>query len=265
MWTMKDGLCQCSSCRHKTSVTRGTIFHSSHLPLLTWFRAMWYICVQKNGVSALGLQRALGLGSSRTAWMCLHKLRHAMARPSRNKLSGVVELDETFLGGEKAGKRGRGAAGKSIVLNAAECDGVGIGRIRLYHISKCSQVIIEKATKEMITAGSKIISDKWSQYVWLKDAGYEHESIRATLSLHLGKDPLPRCHRVASLLKRWILGTMQGSFDPKHLSEYLNEFTFRFNRRKSTSRGKLIYRLVQQAVQVEAISYSKIIKPQPIA
>jgi transposase-like protein len=260
MWSMANGLVLCRLCRSQISIMQGTIFQDSHLPLLTWFRAMWYICVQKNGISALGLQRALGVGSYRTAWMCLHKLRHAMVRPSRDKLSGVVELDETFLGGEKTGKRGRGAAGKSMVLIAAECDGPGIGRIRMSHIPKVSQNAIKQATKEMIEEHSKIISDKWSQYVWLKGAGYEHESVYASIMLHTGKDPLPRCHRVASLLKRWVLGTMQGAFDPKHLPEYLNEFTFRFNRRRSASRGKLFYRLVQQAMQVDAVPYKEITK-----
>jgi hypothetical protein len=94
-WRMNNGLMLCGSCRHQASVIQGTIFQDSHLPLTVWFRAMWHVCVQKNGMSALGLKRALGLGSHRTAWLALHKLRKAMVRPGRERLSGVIEVDET--------------------------------------------------------------------------------------------------------------------------------------------------------------------------
>ena len=263
MWTLRNSfLYRCGDCREETAVTRGTVFHGSHMPLTTWFRVMWHICIQKHGASALGLQRVLGLGSYRTAWLCLHKLRRAMIRPGRDRLKGIVELDETVLGGEKAGKRGRGAAGKSLVLIAAECDGSGIGRIRLTYLPKDGALDgIKEAVLKSIEPGARIVSDKWSQYVWLKKAGYEHEAVRATLMLNTsGKDPLPRCHRVASLLKRWIMGTLQGSLQKEHLQEYLNEFAFRFNRRKSASRGKLFYRLAQQSVQIAGSTYSEIIK-----
>lgn len=260
MWSMKNGLVLCGSCRSQVSVIQGTIFQDSHLALITWFRAMWYICVQKNGASALGLQRALGLGSYRTAWLCIHKLRRAMVRPGREKLFGTIEVDETYVGGKKSGKRGRGAEGKNIVLIAAERDRRGIGRIRLKHIPDVSGETLEVSIKELISPNSVVVTDGWCGYNGLRKAGYEHE---VTHSYHgLGEDMLPRCHRVASLLKRWIIGTLQGSFGVEHLKDYLDEFTFRFNRRKSGSRGKLFYRLAQQAVQVEAVPYSKIIKTQ---
>ena len=260
MWSMRNGLVLCGACRSHVSVMQGTIFQGSHLSLMTWFRAMWYICVQKNGASALGLQRALGLGSYRTAWLCIHKLRRAMVRPGREKLFGTIEVDETYVGGKKSGKRGRGAEGKNIVLIAAERDRRGIGRIRLKHIPDVSGETLEANIKELISPNSTIVTDSLRGYNGLRKAGYEHKVTHSYQGL--GEDMLPRCHRVASLLKRWIMGTLQGSFGVKHLQDYLDEFTFRFNRRKSGSRGKLFYRLAQQAVQVEAAPYSKITKTQ---
>lgn len=257
-WSMNKGLILCAFCRQQISVLQGTIFQDSHLPLIMWFRAMWYICVQKNGVSALGLQRALGLGSYRTAWMCLHKLRRAMVQPQKEKLNGTVEVDETYIGGEKSGKRGRGAEGKDIVLIAAEKDGNGIGRIRLKHIPDVTGEVLKSEITALIRDSSSIITDDWRGYAGLDKRGYNHTALPAYNGI--GKDMLPRCHRVASLLKRWIMGTLQGSFRSEHLQDYLDEFTFRFNRRKSASRGKLFYRLAQQSVQIEAVPYSKIAK-----
>ena len=261
-WKMSNGLLLCSGCRRQVSVIQDTIFQDSHLPLTTWFRAIWHVCVQKNGASALGLQRALGLGSYETAWMCLHKLRKAMVRPGREKLGGSVEVDETFLGGEKPGKRGRGAEGKTLVLIAAEQKGENIGRIRLAHINDASSKTINAALSNMVEPGSIITTDNWSGYSRLKDIRCEHKIVRSFSSV--GEDLLPRCHRVASLMKRWIMGTLQGSLSEKHLPDYLNEFTFRFNRRASASRGKLFYRLAQMSVQVKATPYAKIIKTPPV-
>jgi transposase-like protein len=259
MTLLNNGLYLCLSCDKKVSVTQGTIFQDSHLPLITWFRAMWYICVQKNGASALGLQRALGLGSYRTAWLCLHKLRRAMVRSGREKLSGEVEVDETYVGGAHSGKRGRGAVGKSIVFIAAERDGRGIGRIRLKCISDVTSLTLKSTIQELISGNSKIITDAWPSYTGTEQLGYAHEVTHSDDAM-LGEDMLPRCHRIASLLKRWIIGTLQGSLSAKHMQDYLDEFTFRFNRRKSASRGKLFYRLVQQTVITDANPYSEIVK-----
>jgi len=259
MTLLDNGLYLCLSCDKKVSVTQGTIFQDSHLPLITWFRAMWYICVQKNGASALGLQRALGLGSYRTAWLCLHKLRRAMVRSGREKLSGEVEVDETYVGGVHSGKRGRGAIGKSIVFIAAERDGRGIGRIRLKCIPNVTSLTLKSTIQELISGNSKIITDAWPSYTGTEQLGYAHEVTHSDDAM-LGEDMLPRCHRIASLLKRWIIGTLQGSLSAKHMQDYLDEFTFRFNRRKSASRGKLFYRLVQQTVITDANPYSEIVK-----
>ena len=256
-WAMKRGLYRCTHCDLQTSVIAGTIFQDTRKPLKLWFQAMWYIINQKPGVSALGLQRVLGLGSYRTAWTWLHKLRCAMVRPGRDRLSGAVEVDETYIGGSKPGKRGRGAAGKVLVLVAAQEDGKQIGRIRLQRIADASANSLGKAVQEMVAPGSIVRTDDWSGYRGVDMLGYTHVVIRQ--DAFLGENLLPLANRVISLLKRWLLGTHQGAVQASHLDYYLDEFTFRFNRRTSRSRGKLFYRLVQQAVSLDPVMASEII------
>lgn len=250
-WAMSGGLYKCSKCKYRTSVTAGTIFQDTGKPLQVWFQAMWHVTNQKNGVSALGLQRALGLGSYRTAWRCLHKLRRAMVRPGRDRLSGTVEVDESFYGGPKPGKRGRGAAGKTLILIAAQKEGDHVGRIRLRRIRDASGNTLEKAVQEIVEPGSDVRTDGWRGYTGLKGLGYKHDVVRASPSV--GDNLLPRVNQVVSLLKRWLLGTHQGRIQPAHLDYYLDEFTFRFNRRTSGSRGMLFYRLAQQAVAIAPV------------
>jgi transposase-like protein len=245
---MKKGVLHCAGCGVQTSVTAGTIFQDTHKPLRLWFQAAWYVVSQKNGVSALGLQRVLGLGSYRTAWVWLHKLRRAMVRPGRDLLSGVVEADETYVGGERPGKRGRGAAGKALVFIAAEDKGDGIGRIRMQRIANASAESLRAAISYAVAPGSSVRTDGWKGYAGLEGSGYSH--LVAHHSADVGENLLPLVHRVASLLKRWLQGTHQGAVRPTHLDYYLDEFTFRFNRRTSRSRGKLFYRLLQQSVLV---------------
>lgn len=243
-WRTKRYLFHCSQCGAQTSVTAGTIFHRSRKPLLLWFRAMWHITGQKYGANALGLQRILYLGSYHTAWQWLHKLRRAMVRPGRDRLSGVVEVDETYVGGKKPGKRGRGAAGKALVGIAVEDKGKeGIGRIRLLHLEDASSANLTPFIQGVVQSGSTIRTDDWLGYNLLTNNGFTHV-VRPSNALKL-------THLIAALLKRWLLGTYQGAVRPSHLAYYLDEFTFRFNRRTSASRGKLFYRLVQQAVMVD--------------
>ena len=250
-WWIKRGLLHCAMCGRQTSVTAGTIFQDTRKPLRLWFRAMWYVTSQKSGVSALGLQRVLGLGSYETAWIWLHKLRRAMVRPGRDRLSGTVEVDEVYIGGEKSGKRGRGALSKALVLVAAEKDGGGIGRIRLCRVRDASAASLHPAITAAVAPGSVLETDGWSGYSGVDKLGYVHYVARDTSEV--GEHPLPRCHRVASLLQRWLLGTHQGAVRPSHLDYYLDEYTFRFNRRTSKSRGKLFYRLAQQAVAIAPV------------
>jgi transposase-like protein/ribosomal protein L37AE/L43A len=255
-WKTSVGLYYCIKCKYKTSVIAGTIFQDTSKPLKVWFRAMWYVTNQKHGVSALGLQRMLGLGSYRTAWSWLHKLRRAMVRPGRDRLSGIVEVDEAYIGGPEPGKRGRGAAGKALVVIAAQKDGKRIGRIRLKRVADASAKNLNEAVKYSVEANSRVRTDDWNGYNRLQKLGYSHEVIRKTSGV--GKNLLPSANIVISLLKRWLLGIHQGAVKMSHLDYYLDEFTFRFNRRTSRSRGKLFYRLVQQAAEVEPLLINNI-------
>jgi len=229
-------------------VTAGTIFQDIRKPLTMWFRAIWYVTSQKNGASALGIQRVLGLGSYQTAWTWLHKLRRAMVRPDRDKLSGWVEVDETYFGGLEEGKIGRGGEDKALIVIAAQADGKAIGRVRMRVAKDASAESLHGFVQDCIEAGSTLHTDGWQGYAGLQKKGYDHEITRLRGHLKDASKLLPRVHRVASLLKRWLLGTHQGAISHRHLVYYLDEFTFRFNRRKSKSRGKLFFRLVEQAL-----------------
>ena len=260
-WQMQCGLWLCGECRRQVSVCAGTIFQDSHLPLTVWFRVMWYVTSQKNGVSALGLQRALGLGSYRTAWAMLHKLRRAMVRPGRERLRGTVEVDETYWGGEEEGVAGRQTEEKALIGVAAEEDGQGIGRIRLACLADLDRTSLHGFIAEAVEPGSTVRTDGLNAYRELQ--GYSHDR-RIQRRQPEGEHLLPRVHRVASLLKRWLLGTHQGAIAHGYLQDYLNEFTFRFNRRKSASRGKLFYRLAEQAVQVGPVPLDTLVGVQPL-
>lgn len=259
-WSVRRGLRRCGVCRHEASVTAGTIFQDTHLPLATWFRAAWHVTSQKNGVSALGLQRTLGLGSYKTAWAMLHKMRRAMVRPGRERLHGVVEVDETYWGAEEPGVVGRLTEKKALIIVGAEVDGKGIGRIRLRHIPNLTKTSLHGFIQGAVEPGSTVRTDGLNAYPGL--SGYIHEP-QAQKRQPKGEHLLPRVHRVVSLLKRWLLGTHQGAIGFEHLDSYLDEFTFRFNRRTSASRGKLFYRLLQQAVQVDPAPFPTLTKPQP--
>ena len=224
----------------------------------------------KNGASALGLQRVLGLASYETAWTWLHKLRRAMIRPDRDRLSGWVEVDETLVGGEEEGVSGRQTVKKSWVVIAAQADGAGIGRIRMRMIPDCSAAHLHAFVEECIEAGSVIHTDGWAGYAGLEAKGYQREITKIGKRSEEASKLLPRVHRVVSLLKRWLLGTHQGAVAYYYLPYYLDEFTFRFNRRKSKSRGKLFFRLMQQAVNTPPNTYDSMVKsvsgrPQPVA
>lgn len=250
-WLTSRRLYHCAQCGYETSMTAGTIFQDTRKPLHLWFRAIWYIVSQKNGISAMGLQRVLGFPRYETIWIWLHKLRTAMVRPGRDRLSGAVEVDETYIGGERSGKRGRGAAGKTLVLVAVEDKGNKIGRIRLRRVPNASAASLIPAIEESAEPGSVIRTDGWTSYARLASAGYQHIVVRP--SADVGENLLPLVNRVSALLKRWLQGTHQGAVRASHLDYYLDEYTFRFNRRTSQSRGKLFFRLVQQAVSVAPV------------
>jgi len=237
----------CKNCEHPTSPTVGTIFHKAKKPLLVYFRAIWWIIAQKNGVSATGIKNILGLGSYQTAWEWLQKFRRLMVLPGREKLSGKVEIDETFIGGSKPGKRGRGADGKSLVIIAVEVKEYGLGRVRMAIIPDASYKSLKQFILDNIENGSHLITDGWKSYVKMKTLGYAHIAIDNNTPMN-SENLTPNVHRIASLIKRWLLGTHQNFAQKSHLEYYLDEFVFRHNRRKSKSRGLLFETLIQQAV-----------------
>jgi transposase-like protein len=254
-WRTARGEFRCSRCQRQTSATAGTIFEGTRKPLRTWFQAMWYLTNQKQGVNALGLQRVLGLGSYQTAWAWLHKLRRAMVRPGRDRLTAEVEVDETYVGGAEIGVVGRKTFKKSIVAIAAEVRGHATGRIRMACVQDLSEESLVSFVVATVCEGAVVHTDGWRSYNGLVPLGYEHRPTNVSASGDPAHVVMPRVHRVASLLERWWLGTYQGAIHAEHLDYYLDEFTFRFNRRTARARGLLFYRLLQHALNVDPVPY----------
>jgi len=220
---------------------------------------MWHVVSQKNGVSALGLQRVLGLGSYQTAWTWMHKLRRAMVRPGRERLTGVVEVDETYWGAAEEGVRGRQTERKALIAVAAEERGAGLGRIRMRRVRNAAAAGLMPFVEESVEPAGVVRTDGWLGYAPLEKKGYQHRIVFLKGRRKQASELLPLVHKVISLLKRRLLGTHQGAVSHEHLDYYLDEFVFRFNRRSSRSRGKLFYRLVQQAVAVDPTPYRSIV------
>jgi transposase-like protein len=259
-WPASQVLWECASCHRQLSVTAGTIFQDSRLPLTLWFRAAWWVTSQKNGVSAMSLQRVLGLKSYKTAWTMLHKLRRAMVRPGRDRLQGRVEVDEAFVGGEEEGVHGRQTETKAMIAVAVEEDGEGMGRIRMRRIPDASAESLIPFIEDSVEPGSVVHTDGWPSYQLLEGKDYRHKVTVLKGNSKTASELMPLVHLAVALLKRWLLGTHQGGVSLEHLDAYLDEFTFRFNRRKSRSRGKLFYRLLEQAVAVEPAPYKSLVK-----
>jgi transposase-like protein len=258
----------CKDCRHQSTVTAGTIFDKTRTPLRVWFAAAWYLTNQKQGVSALGLQRVLGLGSYQTAWTMLHRFRTAMVRVGREGLRGVVEVDEAYIAitdreNPVPALRRKNHTDKIRVGLAVEIlQPKGFGRIRLRQLPSDSKQLVRQFIQDSIEAGAVVRTDGSGSYAKLDELGYRHERCVMLGSETPAHVSMAGVHRVASLLKRWILGTHHGSVQPAHLGAYLDEFVFRFNRRSSTSRGLLFYRLLQQAVVTDPITYRDIVNPK---
>ena len=257
-WPLAPGLRRCQSCRFKNYVRAGSIFESSRLSLKIWFHAIWWFTAQKTGVSALTLQKNLGLGSYRSAWLLLHKIRNAMVHADRNLLHGDVEVDEAFIGGVRSGKRGRGASGKHLIVIAAEFSGKKrVGRARIQSIPDASAESLEAYILANIAQGSTVHTDGWKGYNAVGSIGYKHLPCKSATV-----DPdelLPRINIVTALLKRWLLGTLHGRLDPKHMDNYFEEFIFRFNRRTSKVRGLLFQRVIENSIRVKPTPYKEII------
>lgn len=240
----------CSACGRKTSVTAGTIFHRSRTPLSTWFAAVWFVTSTKNGVSALALQHQLGFGSYETAWAWLHKLRRAMVRPDRDQLSGLVELDETFVGGVSVGKAGASTDKVPVQVAVERVSKTKLGRVRFALADAPGSLSLVEFGCNVVEPGSTIRTDGARMLRRLADRGYVHEYSTGYNAPDKSQE-LPGVHMVASLLKRWLIGTLHYRVSDKHLEYYLDEYAFRFNRRNSTARGLLFYRLLQQAVATD--------------
>jgi transposase-like protein len=252
VWQIGDTLYRCSNCKHRTSVIAGTIFQDTRTPLKAWFTAIWWVTTQKNGASAIGLQRVLGLKSYTTAWTWLQKIRTAMVNPNRQKLSGVIEVDECYIGSEEHdGKRGRGTENKKLVVIAVELlEGKNqLGRVRMKVVPDASMKSLQGFIEENVESGSTVITDGWGSYVSIREKGYQH-TVPKKFEVADEKNLLPHVHMIISLLKRWLLGTHQGAVQGIHLQAYLDEYVFRFNRRKAAKRGLLFYRLLECAMQV---------------
>lgn len=270
-WQLGDGRFECAECASRLSVTAGTIFDRTRTPLTVWFTAVWLFASQKDGLSAQSLQRTLEIGSYQTAWTMLHRLRSVLVRPGRDRLTGRVEVDEIYIGGEEAGLRGGRAKGKKVLTGIAveAFEPIGIGRCRMALLADASAASLQPFVADHVEPGATVITDAWPSYRGIVARGYGHEwhSQRATHAA--GGDAgqlLPAVHRVAALAKRWLLGTHQGSVDPAHLPAYLNEFVFRFNRRRSRSRGLVFYRVLELAVAHDPVRYRDLVRhPEPKA
>jgi transposase-like protein len=261
-WAASRGRFVCGDCRHQATVTAGTVFQDTRLPLRLWFHAIWQVVSQKNGASAASVQRSLGLRSYQTAWAWLHKLRRAMVLSGRTLLQGSVEVDETIVGGPEPGTWGASLGQrKYLVAIAAECVASAIGRIRLAPLLDRTRPKLHQFVSQSIEPGSTVITDGLAAYTGLDALGYRHRPVSlAGRPKPAAVQELPRVHRVAALLKRWLLGTHHGRIGPDHLEYYLDEFTFRFNRRRARSPGRLFYALLQQAVREDPAPYHTLIR-----
>lgn len=257
-WTTTRCLMMCRRCGYQASVTAGTIFHRTRLPLQDLFRAIWWMTDQKHKLSALGLQRLLGLGSYRTAWLWLQKLRRAMVRPDWDRLGGQVEVNKAYIGGGETRGGRRQPGNKILVAIAAQIDGKGIGRIHLRRIPAASASPLVAFVKHAVKPGSVVITDGSETYVGLTQEGFRHRPRVINDSNKTASVLFIRVHRVASLFTRWLLTTHHGALSREQLDFYLDEFTLRFNRRTSRYRWKLFYRLVAQAVAAEPAPFSRL-------
>lgn len=259
-WKTDRKLMHCANCGRQTSITAGTLFQGTRKPLRLWFHVMWWVMSQKTGASAKNLTHTMGFRRYETAWTWLHKFRRVMIRPGRNRLCGTVEVDETYIGGEEEGTRGRKIVKKALIVIAVEVEIGKLGRVRFRQIPDASADSLIPFVQDNVEPGSVVITDGWRGYSSLGKIGYHHEVRKIAQSGKNASELLPHVHLVFSLVKRWLMGTHQGAISSEHLSYYLDEYAFRFNRRLSTHRGKLFYRLMQQAVNTKPVAYKEIVR-----
>src|SRR3954467_2929209 len=252
---------ECVACRKQHSLLAGTIFEQTKTGLAKWFLAIYLVTSSKGGIAATELRRQLGFGSYGTAWTWLHKLRKAMVRPDRQPLAERVEADETHVGGPRPGKRGRGAAGKTLVGGAVEAGrgkarGRRLGRLRLAILADASAASLDAFLAANVARPATVATDG---YLGLPAAGYDPEPVNVSASRGDAALRLPAIHLVFSLAKRWLLGTHHGAVSEKHLPPYLDEYAFRFNRRTAKRISHGFARLIEHAVQIRPTTYRAIV------
>ena len=260
-WAHKARLIEeCAACGKQHSLLAGTIFEQTKTGLAKWFLAIYLVTSSKGGISAMELKRQMGFGSYQTAWTWLHKIRKAMVRPQRAPLSARVEADETYIGGPRAGKPGRGAGGKTKVAGAVESGrgqarGHRLGRLRLAVVPDASAASLGRFLGQNLARPATVATDGWSGYTGLAAAGYRHEPLNLSASWGDAALRLPAIHLVFGLAKRWLLGTHHGAVSAKHLPAYLDQFVFRFNRRTAKSLSHRFARVIEQAVLTRPTTY----------
>jgi predicted RNA-binding Zn-ribbon protein involved in translation (DUF1610 family) len=250
---------ECADCGKQTSVTAGTVMHGSKLPLTVWFWAAYLMATHSNGISALQLQKQLGLGSYRTAWMLCAKLRRAMVAPGRQPLAGLVEVDEAELpcrtkNDPPSGGGGRSHQGKILLAGAVEVQGDGPGRIRLSTIPDFSARSLHGFLNDAVAPGATVKTDGWSGYPGAPGVTHDPHVV-GPMAAHI---ILPWVHRVFSNLKTWALGVYHG-LRRNHIRTYLDEFVFRFNRRRT--RHAAFRTLLGIGVAIAPVTYKMLIKP----
>jgi transposase-like protein len=264
-WAHKARLIyECAACGKQHSLLAGTIFEQTKTGLARWFLAIFLVTSSKGGISAMALKRQMGFGSYQTAWSWLHKIRRAMVRPERTRLSERVEADETYVGGPKPGKPGRGAAGKTKVAGAVESGrgegkGRSLGRLRLAVVEDVSASSLEAFLGQYVAKPSTVATDGWSGYAGLETAGYTHAPLNLSATWGDAALRLPAIHLVFGLAKRWLLGTHHGAVRKKHLPAYLDEFVFRFNRRTAKNLSHRFGRVIEHAVQIKPTTYRALV------
>lgn len=252
-WRTRSRRWMCQLCGRQTSVTAGTIFDRTRTPLTTWFAAIWLVTAQRHGLPAAAVKRILGFGSYETAWAWLHKLRRAMVRPDRDRLHGIVEVDESFVGGHShgSGRRGGGSDKTPVMIAVERIGSHRLGRVRLASVVTTVKENLLDFVQASVAEGSIVRTDGAVGYRHLHALGYRHKPVNLSASIDPAHVELPGVHMVASLLKRWVAGTLHYGISVKHFDYYLDEFTFRFNRRTARTPGLLFYRLLQQAVATD--------------
>jgi transposase-like protein len=243
---------QCAACRRQTSVTAGTVFHRLRHPLVTLFWAVYLIATSKKGISAMELKRKLGINSYQTAWLLLHKIRSAMASSQLFPLTGDAEADETFIGGRRPGKRGRGAEGKIPVAAVVETDGKTMGRAYLETIDAATTEYLTSFISRNLSPGVKITTDGFLAYGFLS-ANFQH--VPRVRSKKDDEDTLPKVHILVANLKMWLRGTYN-CLPSKHLQHYLDEFIFRFNRRWKLE--SIFDKLLSRCITTPSFTYAEL-------